>query len=136
MHFLGLAGMPRRIPDYPDVFYLWNSVATFGSYITTFSMVVFFIVLYRSFIGFSWSVTFFELFGISTSLGSTNDYKFLLGNTCLSDVNTTRVNSRILVYRPKNYRNNSLQETGPLVARFARRDLAAQRKLFGSIHAR
>lgn len=53
MHFLGLAGMPRRIPDYPDAFYLWNTVATFGSYITTFSLVVFVLVIYDAFIGFS-----------------------------------------------------------------------------------
>ncbi len=48
MHFLGLAGMPRRIPDYPDAYSGWNAVATFGSYITIVGVVVFFYVLYRT----------------------------------------------------------------------------------------
>src|SRR3546814_6574565 len=40
-HFLGLAGMPRRIPDYNVVFADWNlvrSIGAFGMFITPFLM--------------------------------------------------------------------------------------------------
>ena len=49
MHFLGLAGMPRRYPDYPDAFVGWNAVASVGSYISAFSVVIFLYVIYRTF---------------------------------------------------------------------------------------
>ena len=49
MHFLGLAGMPRRYPDYPDAFAGWNHVASMGSYIGGFSVLIFLYVLFRTF---------------------------------------------------------------------------------------
>jgi cytochrome c oxidase subunit 1 len=48
-HFLGLAGMPRRIPDYPDAYAGWNMVSSYGAYITMASAVLFFYVVYRTF---------------------------------------------------------------------------------------
>ncbi len=41
MHFLGLQGMPRRIPDYPTAFAHWNEVASYGAYIVGASTVFF-----------------------------------------------------------------------------------------------
>ena len=46
MHFLGLAGMPRRIPDYPDAFAGWNAVASYGSYLSLISVGFFFYIVY------------------------------------------------------------------------------------------
>jgi cytochrome c oxidase subunit 1 len=48
-HFSGLAGMPRRIPDYPDAFAGWNMISSVGSYISAFGALFFLFVIFRTF---------------------------------------------------------------------------------------
>ena len=49
MHFLGVSGMPRRYPDYPEAFAGWNFISSIGSYISGLGMLVFLFVVYRTF---------------------------------------------------------------------------------------
>ena len=49
MHFLGLDGMPRRYPDYPDAFQPYNELATYGYMIMAGSMIFFFLNIIYSF---------------------------------------------------------------------------------------
>lgn len=56
MHFVGLAGMPRRIVDYPDSFFMWNMIMTTGAFVSLLSLILF-------------------LYIVKISLSSSNFYK-------------------------------------------------------------
>ena len=47
-HFLGMAGMPRRIPDYPDAYEGWNLVSSIGAVIALVGTLIFFVLLWRT----------------------------------------------------------------------------------------
>jgi len=48
-HFLGLAGMPRRISDYPDAFAGWNFVSSIGAFISYASTLFFIFIVFEMF---------------------------------------------------------------------------------------
>jgi cytochrome c oxidase subunit 1 len=48
MHFVGLAGMPRRIPDYALQFADFNAIATVGAFIFGFSQLIFLFILIKT----------------------------------------------------------------------------------------
>ncbi|MEE4184498.1 MAG: cytochrome c oxidase subunit I [Gammaproteobacteria bacterium] len=47
-HFLGLAGMPRRIPDYPTQFADFNMISSVGAFLFGFSQLLFVAVIWSS----------------------------------------------------------------------------------------
>ena len=47
-HFLGMSGMPRRIPDYPDAFWDWNFISSIGAFISAFGGLLFLFIVYRT----------------------------------------------------------------------------------------
>jgi len=53
MHFLGLAGMPRRIPDYPDIYYFWNYIESIGSLISFIGLLWFIFIIFDIFYNFN-----------------------------------------------------------------------------------
>ena len=46
-HFLGLQGMPRRIPDYPDSYAGWNHLSSIGSALSVVATLIFLQNLYK-----------------------------------------------------------------------------------------
>jgi cytochrome c oxidase subunit 1 len=50
IHFLGLAGIPRRYSDYPDTFSIWNVVASIGSLVSVVSVIIFVFIMWESFV--------------------------------------------------------------------------------------
>jgi len=84
MHFLGLAGMPRRIPDYPDAFLGWNQVASVGSIITTIGLLYFLIILWLSFFSeeeveeeyiYSYEINWKEVYRLQLERERTPEYR-------------------------------------------------------------
>src|SRR5208282_3740702 len=48
-HFLGFAGMPRRVVDYADAYWMWNFVSSIGAYISGVGTLVFLYVIFEAF---------------------------------------------------------------------------------------
>ena len=47
IHFLGLAGMPRRYADFPDSFLYWNLIARIGSLVTSVRVIFFLVIIWE-----------------------------------------------------------------------------------------
>lgn len=89
MHFLGLAGMPRRIPDYPDAYYDWNFVASYGSIISVMGVFIFIFLILNLFADrseVSFIFKFFDIFYLKSLIWMTQyelslKWKILLYST-------------------------------------------------------
>nr|YP_009370822.1 cytochrome c oxidase subunit 1 [Pharyngomonas kirbyi]ARO47988.1 cytochrome c oxidase subunit 1 [Pharyngomonas kirbyi] len=84
MHFLGLSGMPRRIPDYPDVYASWNIISTVGALISFIGLMFWFVILFKVFYDKipcpknPWSITSYFISGTDFKKMYPNQRKYQL----------------------------------------------------------
>lgn len=108
MHFLGLAGMPRRIPDYPDIYANWNYIATIGAIISFIGLMFWFYVLFRVFYDQvpcprnPWDIGSYYLIGSNTGAfhPRVNRYKLVLSTNSLEWTLGSPTKEHTFVERP------------------------------------
>lgn len=100
MHMIGISGMPRRVPDYPEMYLLWNVISSAGSFISTLSLAFFFYVVYRIYVDKNvcsrnpWVfISEYELIGTLSQL-----LWFLLDNSLFNLKEHLELNLSLLLY--------------------------------------
>jgi len=122
MHMLGLSGMPRRIPDYPDMYAKLNFLCSIGSIISFFGVLLWFGIILLAYYEKSkcpknpWQFyssypllldKFFRVsLYFSTVHENTKNKTFVDGITSLYNINNKMIH---LSYSMKNYKVDSLE---------------------------